>query len=86
MLLDWSLRDIPGIGVILTGNVVNNIKFYSGQNIITSKIKEVCIAVENKQFNFITHSGSNYIAKFEDINIKLINCIGYMFNLLNIPK
>ena len=43
MLLNWSLRDIPGIGVILIGNVVNNIKFYSGQNITTSKIKEVCI-------------------------------------------
>ena len=36
--------------------------------------------------NFTTHSGSNYIAKFEDINIKLINGIEYMFNLLNISK
>lgn len=86
MLLNWSLRDIPGIGMILIGNVVNNIKFYSGQNITTSKIKEVCIDDENKQFNFITHSGSNYIAKFENINIKLINDIEYMFNLLNISK
>ena len=53
MLLNWSLRDVPGVGVILTGNVINNIKFYSGQNITTSKIKEVCIVDENKQFNFM---------------------------------
>lgn len=86
MLLNWSLRDVPGVGVILTGNVINNIKFYNGQNITTSKIKEVCIDGENKQFNFITHSGSNYIAKFEDININLINGIEYMFNLINISK
>lgn len=43
MLLNWSLRHIPGMGVILTWNVVNNIKFYSDQNIFISKIEEGCI-------------------------------------------
>lgn len=82
MLLNWSLRHIPGMGVILTWNVVNNIKFYSDQNIFISKIEEGCIDNENKQFNSITHSGSNYIVKFEDINIELVKNIEDTFEFI----
>lgn len=86
ILLNWFLRNIPNKGIIAQGNVVNNPKFYSGQNIYTSKIERVSIDNENKQFIFITNSGSNYIAKFEEINIELIKEIEHNFELVNIPS
>lgn len=84
ILLNWVLRNSPQIGIIAEGNVINNPKFYSGQNIFTSKIERVSIDNENKQFIFTTHSGSNYIAKFEEINIELIKEIEYNFEFINI--
>lgn len=86
VLLNWFLRNIPQIGIIAEGNVINNPKFYSGQNICTSKIERVAIDNENKQFIFITHSGSSYIAKFEEINMKLIEDMKDSFNQLNVPN
>lgn len=86
ILLNWVLRNSPQIGIIAEGNVINNPKFYSGQNIFTSKIERVSIDNENKQFIFTTHSGSNYIAKFEEINIELIKEIEYNFEFINIPN
>ena len=55
ILLNWFLRHIPQGAIIAQGNVINNHKFYSGQNIYTSKIEKVSIDNENKQFVFITH-------------------------------
>lgn len=86
ILLNWHLRNVSKIGIIAEGNVINNPKFYSGQNIYTSQIERVSIDNENKQFIFATHSGSNYIAKFEEINIEVIKEIEPNFNLLNIPN
>ena len=86
ILFNWVLRSIPQIGIIAEGNVINNPKFYSGQNIFTSKIERVSIDNENKQFIFTTHSESNYIAKFEEINIELIKDIEPNFEPINIPN
>ena len=84
ILLNWFLRNIPKVGVVAAGNIINNLKFYSGQDIFTSKIERVSIDNENKQFIFTTHSESNYIAKFEEINIELIKDIENNFELINI--
>lgn len=85
ILLNWFLKNIPNIGIIAIGNVINNPKFPSGENIFTSKIKKVSIDNENKQFIFITNSGSNYIAKFSEINIKLFKDMKDNFEKLDIP-
>lgn len=86
ILLNWFLRSISKDTVIAQGNVINNPKFYSGQNIFTSKIEGVFIDNENKQFIFTTYSGSNYIVKFEEINIENSESIKECFRILNIPN
>lgn len=86
ILLNWFLRNIPRVGIVAGGNIINNPKFYSGQDIFTSKIERVSIDNENKQFIFTTHSESNYIAKFEEINIGFIKDIEPNFELINIPN
>lgn len=86
ILLNWFLKNIPKIGIIVQGTVINNPKFYSGQNIYTSIIEGVSIDDENRQFIFTTYSGSNYIAKFEEINIDHIQVMRECFRILNIPN
>lgn len=86
VLLNWFLRSISDDVVIAQGNVINNPKFYSGQNIFTSKIDRVSIDNENKKFIFTTHSGSNYILKFEEINIENSESIKECFRILNIQN
>lgn len=85
-LLNWYFKYYPGIGMIAKGNVIDNPKFYNGQIINTSKIEKISIDDKNKEFIFITHSGSFYIAKYDDVNVEAIKYIEEGFRNFNITK
>lgn len=85
-LFNWYFKDYPGIGMIAAGNVIDNPNFYNGQIINTSKIEKISIDDKNKEFIFITHSGSFYIAKYDDVNVEAIKYIEEGFRNFNITK
>lgn len=85
-LLNWYFKYYPGIGMIAKGNVIDNPKFYNGEIINTSKIEEIDLDDKNKEFIFITHSGSLYTAKYDDVNIGFIEYIEEGLKNFNITK
>ena len=85
-LFKWYFKNYPGVGMIVVGNVIDNPKFYSGQIIYTSKIEEISIDDNKKEFIFITHSGSCYVAKYHDIYIDAIEYIEEGFKKFNIAE
>ena len=85
-LFKWYFKNYPGVGMIVVGNVIDNPKFYSGQIIYTSKIEEISIDDNKKEFIFITHSGSCYVAKYHDIDIDAIEYIEEGFKKFNIAE
>lgn len=85
-LLNWYFKNYPGIGMIAKGNVIDNPKFYNGEIIKTSKIEEIDLDDKNKEFTFITYSGSLYTAKYDDVNVEFIEYVEEGLKNFNIDK
>ena len=85
-LLNWYFKNYPGIGMIAKGNVIDKPKFYNGEIIKTSKIEEIDLDDKNKEFTFITYSGSLYTAKYDDVNVEFIEYVEEGLKNFNIDK
>ena len=85
-LLNWYFKNYPGIGMIAKGNVIDNPKFYNGEIIKISKIEEIDLDDKNKEFTFITYSGSLYTAKYDDVNVEFIEYVEEGLKNFNIDK